>query len=130
MTMTGKQEVRTGDAPAPGGAYSQGLVAGDFLYTAGVTPVDPRTGKVAGEDVGTQTRQVLENLRAVLAARGLTFDHVVKATVHLQDLRRDFAAYDAVYRSYFTPPFPVRTTVGSDLMGVLVEIDLVAYLGS
>lgn len=128
--MTGKQEVRTGDAPAPGGAYSQGLVAGDFLYTAGVTPVDPRTGQVAGEDVGTQTRQVLENLRAVLAARDLTFDHVVKATVHLQYLRRDFAAYDAVYRSYFTPPFPVRTTVGSDLMGVLVEIDLVAYLGS
>ena len=128
--MTGKQEVRTGDAPAPGGAYSQGLVAGDFLFTAGVTPVDPRTGEVVGEDVGTQTRQVLENLRAVLAARGLTFDHVVKATVHLQDLRRDFAAYDAVYRSYFTPPFPVRTTVGSDLMGILVEIDLVAYLGS
>jgi 2-iminobutanoate/2-iminopropanoate deaminase len=130
MTMTGKQEVRTGDAAAPGGAYSQGLVAGDFLYTAGMTPVDPRTGEVAGEDVGTQTRQVLENLRAVLAARGLTLDHVVKATVHLQDLRRDFAAYDAVYRSYFTPPFPVRTTVGSDLMGILVEIDLVAHLGS
>jgi reactive intermediate/imine deaminase len=130
MTMAGKQEIRTGDAPAPGGTYSQGLIAGDFLYTAGMTPIDPRTAEIVGDDVATQTRQVLENLRAVLAARELTFDSVVKVTAHLQELRRDFAAYDAVYRSYFTPPFPVRTTVGSDLMGVLVEIDLVAYLGS
>jgi 2-iminobutanoate/2-iminopropanoate deaminase len=130
MNMAGKQEIRTGDAPAPAGSYSQGLVAGDFLYTAGMGPTDPRTGEVVGDDVATQTRQVLENLRAILAARGLTFDNVVKATVHLQELRRDFAAYDAVYRSYFTPPFPVRTTVGSDLMNILVEIDLVAYLES
>jgi 2-iminobutanoate/2-iminopropanoate deaminase len=128
--MAGKQEIRTAGAPAPAGSYSQGLVAGDFLYTAGMGPVDPRTGEVVGEDVATQTRQVMENLRAVLDAHGLTLDHVVKSTVHLQELRRDFAAYDAVYRSYFTPPFPVRTTVGSDLMNILVEIDLVAYLGS
>jgi len=128
--MAGKQEIRTGDAPAPAGSYSQGLVVGDFLYTAGMGPADPRTGEVVGEDVATQTRQVLENLRAVLAARDLTFDNVVKATVHLQELRRDFAAYDAVYRSHFTPPFPVRTTVGSDLMNILVEIDFVAYLGN
>jgi len=128
--MAGKQEIRTGGAPAPAGGYSQGLVAGDYLYTAGMGPVDPRTGEVVGDDVAAQTRQVMENLRAVLDARGLTLDHVVKSTVHLQELRRDFAAYDAVYRSYFTPPFPVRTTVGSDLMNILVEIDLVAYLGS
>ncbi len=128
--MAGKQEIRTGNAPAPGGTYSQGLVVGDFLYTAGMGPIDPRTGDVVGDDVGTQTRQVLDNLRAVLAAHDLTFDNVVKATVHLQELHRDFAAYDAVYRSYFTPPFPVRTTVGSDLLNILVEIDLVAYLGS
>lgn len=127
--MAGKKEIRTSEAPAPGGTYSQGLVAGDFLYTAGMGPTDPRTGKVAGDDVVAQTRQVLENLRAVLAVHRLTFDDVVKVTVHLQDLRRDFAAYDAVYRSYFTPPFPVRTTVGSDLMSILVEIDFVAYLG-
>jgi 2-iminobutanoate/2-iminopropanoate deaminase len=127
--MAGKKEIRTSEAPAPGGTYSQGLVAGDFLYTAGMGPTDPRTGKVAGDDVATQTRQVLENLRAVLAVHQLTFDDVVKATVHLQELRRDFAAYDEVYRSYFTPPFPVRTTVGSDLMNILVEIDFVAYLG-
>ena len=129
MNMPGKQEIRTGDAPTPAGTYSQGLVAGDFLYTAGMGPIDPSTGEVVGDDVATQTRQVLENLRAVLAAQELTFDNVVKATVHLQELRRDFAAYDAVYRTYFTSPFPVRTTVGSDLMNILVEIDLVAYLG-
>jgi 2-iminobutanoate/2-iminopropanoate deaminase len=130
MDMAGKQEIRTGNAPAPGGTYSQGLVVGDFLYTAGMGPIDPGTGDVVGDDVGTQTRQVLDNLRAVLAAHDLTFDNVVKATVHLQELHRDFAAYDAVYRSYFRPPFPVRTTVGSDLLNILVEIDLVAYLGS
>jgi 2-iminobutanoate/2-iminopropanoate deaminase len=127
--MAGKTEIRTDAAPAPGGSYSQGLVAGDFLYTAGMGPVDPRTGEVVGDDVAAQTRQVLDNLRAVLAAHDLTFDDVVKATVHLQEVHRDFAAYDEVYRSYFTPPYPVRTTVGSDLLDILVEIDLVAYLG-
>jgi len=127
--MTGKREIRTDQAPAPGGTYSQGLVAGDFLYTAGMGPIDPATGEVVGDDVATQTRQVLDNLRAVLAAHGLTLDDVVKSTVHLQELRRDFAAYDEVYRSCFTPPFPVRTTVGSDLMNILVEIDFVACTG-
>jgi 2-iminobutanoate/2-iminopropanoate deaminase len=127
--MTGKLAIRTDEAPAPGGTYSQGLAVGDFVYTAGMGPIDPASGQVVGDDAATQTRQVLENLRAVLGAHGLTLDDVVKATVHLRDLRRDFAAFDEVYRSHFTPPFPVRTTVGSDLMNILVEIDVVAYSG-
>jgi 2-iminobutanoate/2-iminopropanoate deaminase len=90
-------------------------------------PIDPQTGKVVGDDVATQTRQVLKNLQAVLAAEGLTFDDVVKSTVHLQELHRDFAAYDEDYREPFNERYPLRTTIGSDLMNMLVEIDLVAY---
>ncbi|MCX4572030.1 Rid family hydrolase [Streptomyces sp. NBC_01571] len=122
-----KEAVHTGDAPRPAGAYSQGVVAGGFLYTAGFGPQDPRTGTMP-EGVADQTRQVLRNIRAVLAERGLSLDDVVKVTVHLQELRRDFADFDAAYRPFFAEPCPVRTTVGSDLMNILVEIDVVAVL--
>ncbi|MFI7626462.1 Rid family detoxifying hydrolase [Microbispora rosea] len=127
--MAGKQEIRTTAGAPPIGAYSQGLVVGDFLYTSGMGPLDPATGEVAGADVAAQTHRTMRNLGAVLEARGLTFDDVVKATVHLQNLKEDFAAFNEVYQSYFTRPYPVRTTVGSDLMDILVEIDFVAYAG-
>lgn len=127
MSRSGKQAVRTEEAPRPAGAYSQGVVAAGLLFTAGFGPQDPATGAVA-DTVEEQTAQVLRNVRAVLAARGLTTDDVLKVTVHLQHLRRDFAAYDAVYREFFSEPYPVRTTVGSDLMDILVEIDVVAAL--
>ena len=111
-----KRELRTSDGAAPVGAYSQGLVVGDFVYTSGMGPLDPATG-------------VLRNLAAILAAHELTFDDVVKSTVHLQNLKDDFAAYNEAYKSHLTEPYPVRTTVGSDLMDILVEIDFVAYKG-
>ncbi|SEG64334.1 2-iminobutanoate/2-iminopropanoate deaminase [Nonomuraea solani] len=122
-----KKELKTTEGAAPIGAYSQGLVVGDFVYTSGAGPLDPRTGEVVGDDVAAQTHQTMRNLGAILAAHGLGFDDVIKATVHLQHLKRDFAAYNEVYKSYFNQPFPVRTTVGSDLMDILVEIDFVAY---
>ena len=118
--------IRTDAAPMPAGSYSQGIVAGEFVFTAGQGPIDPATGEVVGDDVAAQTRRTLDNIVAILAAEGLGLENVVKSTVHLQELRRDFAAYDAVYREYFTEPYPVRTTVGSDLMNILVEIDVVA----
>ncbi|MEV7807511.1 Rid family detoxifying hydrolase [Microbispora sp. NPDC088329] len=127
--MAGKQEIRTTDGAPPIGAYSQGLVVGDFLHTSGMGPLDPATGEVVGDDVAAQTHRTMRNLGAVLEAHGLTFDDVVKATVHLQNLKEDFAAFNEVYQSYFTRPYPVRTTVGSDLMDILVEIDFVAYAG-
>ncbi|KAB8180968.1 Rid family detoxifying hydrolase [Microbispora catharanthi] len=127
--MAGKQEIRTTAGAPPIGAYSQGLVVGDFLYTSGMGPLDPETGEVVGDDVAAQTHRTMRNLGAVLEARGLTFDDVVKATVHLQNLKEDFAAFNEAYQSYFTRPYPVRTTVGSDLMDILVEIDFVAYAG-
>ncbi|MFF9049420.1 RidA family protein [Streptomyces parvulus] len=124
---TGRRAVHTTGAPRPAGAYSQGVVAGGLLFTAGFGPQDPATGEVP-EGVGPQTAQVLRNVRAVLAEEGLTPRDVVKVTAHLQQLKRDFAAYDAAYREFFDEPCPVRTTVGSDLMDILVEIDVVAVL--
>jgi len=123
------EQVNTPDAPRPAGAYSQGIVADGFLWTAGFGPQDPATGEVP-EGVSAQTAQVLANVRATLAARGLDLSDVVKVTTHLQHLKRDFAEYNAVYAEQFTEPYPVRTTVGSDLFDILVEIDVVARLRS
>lgn len=119
-------EVKTSDAPAPAGSYSQGLVANGFLFTAGQGPMDPATGQMAEGDVGPQTRQVMRNLEAILKVHGLSFANVVKVTSHLQNLGDDFAEYDAAYREFLVEPFPVRTTVGSTLANILVEIDVVA----
>jgi len=116
-------------APRPGGSYSQAIGAGPFVFTAGMGPQDPASGQVIGETIEQQTSQVLRNLQGILAEAGLTFADVVKVTTHLQHLERDFAGYDSVYRTVMSEPFPVRTTVGSSLMGILVEIDVVAYRG-
>jgi reactive intermediate/imine deaminase len=121
--------IRTDAAPAPVGAYSQGRVAGPFVFTAGMGPLDPATGEVIGTDVATQTGVVLDHLEAILAQAGATLADVVKVTVHLQDPARDFREFDRVYRARMPEPFPVRTTVGSTLAGILVEIDVVAFTG-
>lgn len=121
-----RTEVRTAGAPRPAGAYSQGIAAGGLLFTAGLGPQDPETGKVAGTTIEEQTEQVMRNLQAVLAASGLDFSHVAKVTVHLQHLHRDFKGFNQVYEQYMVAPYPVRTTVGSDLANILVEIDVIA----
>ena len=122
-----KSSITTDHAPRPAGSYSQGVVANGFLYTAGFGPQHPETG-AAAESVGDQTRQVLANVRAVVEEAGASLDDVVKVTTHLEHLKRDFAEYDAAYQEFFSTPFPVRTTVGSDLMNILVEIDVVVAL--
>ena len=124
----GKQEIRTTEAAAPGGAYSQGLRAGDFVYVSGQGPIDPATGEIVGETIEEQTARTLENVKAILAAAGASMADVVKATVHLSDLSL-FPRYNEVYARYFPDPKPVRTTVGSDLLGIMIEIDVVAYVG-
>jgi len=123
-----KREVSTDQAPAPGGAYSQGIVANGFLYTAGIGPHNPQTKEVVGSTIEDQTRQTMANLKAILAAEGLDFSDVVKTTAHLQNSPRDFAGFNTVYSEHFEKPFPVRTTVGSQLANILVEIDFVAAL--
>lgn len=114
-------------APTPAGPYSHGVVANGFLYTAGFGPQDAANDHAVPTSVGEQTRQVLRNVQKVLAVHALTMDDVVKATVHLQDLA-DFAEFNEAYAEFFTAPYPVRTTVGSQLADILVEIDVVAAL--
>ena len=113
-------------APKPAGPYSHAVAANGFLYTAGFGPIDPATGAVTGTEISEQTRQVLRNVGTVLEAAGLGFGDVVKSTVHLADVVRDFAGFNVAYAEFFTDGFPVRTTVGSTLPNFLVEIDVVA----
>ena len=120
-----KKALFTDDAPAPAGAYSPGIQYGDLVFTAGFGPQDPVTGEM-GNDIDSQTRQVLANVAAVLETAGLSLADVVKSTVHLANLERDFAGFNAAYAEVMPQPYPVRTTVGSQLMGILVEIDVVA----
>lgn len=120
----GKQAIRTDRAPEPAGPYSQGIVSGPFVFVAGQGPTDPATGAVA-DGVGDQTRQVLRNLSAILEEAGSSLDDVVKVTAHLSTLD-DFPAFNDAYREFFHEPYPVRTTVGSELRGIKVEIDVIA----
>jgi len=95
----------------------------------GTGPIDPATGKLAGDTIEQQTELTIDNLAAILDADGASLSDVVKATVHLSDTSL-FARYNAVYARRFSKPYPVRTTVGSDLghaPGTLIEIDCIAY---
>ena len=123
-----RQVYSSDSAPAPRGSYSQVVRGGSLVFTAGMGPVDPATGENVGSTVQEQTAQVLDNLEAALAAAGCGLGDVVKVTTHLAELHRDFAGYDEVYRARMPQPFPARTTVGSELMDILVEIDVVAVV--
>ncbi len=112
--------------PRPAGPYSHLAVAAGLVFTAGFGPQDPQTGAVP-DGVEAQTEAVIRNVECALAEVGLDLSHVVKVTAHLADLA-DFAAYNGVYERMFPAPYPVRTTVGSQLHGILVEIDVVAAL--
>jgi 2-iminobutanoate/2-iminopropanoate deaminase len=123
-----KQKITTKSGASPVGAYSQGLRVGDFVFVSGQGPLDPATGKIVGETIEEQTARVLENIKAILTAGGATMADVVKVSAHLSDLTH-FERYNKVYATYFPDPKPTRTTVGSQLLGMLVEIDAIAYVG-
>lgn len=112
-------------APNPAGPYSHGVVANGFLFTAGFGPQDAANDHAVASTVTEQTRQVLQNVKTVLAVHNLTMDDIVKTTVHLQDLN-DFTEFNEAYGEFFTEPYPARTTVGSQLANILVEIDVIA----
>lgn len=116
------------DVPPPAGAYSPGVRAGDLLFVSGQVPKDPRTGAVVGDEVREQTRQVLRNLEGVLTAGGASLADVVSVTVYLQD-EDDWGAFNEVYRTVFSPPYPTRAVVGAQLRGILVEVSAIAHLG-
>ena len=122
-----KKEVSTDRSPQPIGPFSQALIVGDRIYVSGQGPMDPATGRMP-DGIEAQARNVMTNLKNILEAAGGTMDDVVKSTVHLANLE-DFAAFNAVYEKFFTPPYPVRTTVGSALLGgILLEIDVIAEI--
>jgi 2-iminobutanoate/2-iminopropanoate deaminase len=113
----------------PRGAYSQGWRAGDLIFVTGTGPLDPATGNLVGETIEQQTEQTIDNISAILEADSASLRDVVKVHVHLSDTGL-FARYNAVYARRFSQPYPVRTTVGSDLghtPGMLIEIDCTAY---
>lgn len=122
-----KQEIRTDKAPLPAGPYSQGLKAGSRIYVAGQRPVEVKTGNIP-ESFADQARQCLENVRHVLEAGGAVTDDVVKVTVYLADLGF-FAEFNEIYKTFFSAPYPTRTTVSCALRGILVEVDAVAETG-
>jgi len=124
-----RNAISTKDAPQAIGPYSQGIRAGNLLFVSGQGHLAPATGALIEGDVATQTRQVMENIGAILTAGGASFDHVVRTTVYLADMN-DFAAMNAVYGEYFSAPAPARTTIQAARLpkDMRVEIDVIAAL--
>jgi 2-iminobutanoate/2-iminopropanoate deaminase len=124
-----REAIQTDKAPKAIGPYAQAIKANDFIYTAGQIPIDPKTGNFVEGGINEQTRQVLENLKAVLVAAGSCLDQVVKATVFLKNMT-DFPAMNEVYGEYLGNAKPARSTVAVAELprGALVEIDLVALV--
>jgi 2-iminobutanoate/2-iminopropanoate deaminase len=133
LTISGgkmeKKVVFTEKAPKPIGPYSQAIIAGNLIFTAGQIPIDPATNQVVQGDIKEQTRRVLENLRAILESVGATFDDVVKVTIYMKDLN-EFSAMNEVYSEYFKNSPPARTTVEVSRLprDVRIEIDLIAIV--
>ena len=124
-----KKVIATPNARAAVGPYSQGWIAGDFVYTAGQGGLDPASGRLVSDTVEGQAEQACKNVGAILEEAGASFADVVKTTVFLAHIT-DFAAFNAVYARYFTEK-PARTCVAArDLpLGMLCEIEAVAYIG-
>lgn len=120
-------KIETTAAPAAIGPYSQAIQAGNLLFLSGQIPLDPATGEMAAGGIEAQTRQVMGNLRAVLAAAGLDFSSLVKTTIYLVDLG-EFATVNGIYGEYFATAPPARATVQVAALpkGALVEIDGIA----
>jgi len=128
--MAKREVVRTAEAPAAIGPYSQGVVvSGELVFTAGQIAIDPDTGEMVGSTVEEQTRRVLLNLKAVLEAAGSALERVVKTTVYLRDMN-DFQAMNAVYSEFFGVDPPARSAVEVSRLpkDALVEIEAVALV--
>ena len=121
--------IATSSAPSAVGPYSQGVIAGNLLFTAGQVAIDPSSGQVIQGDIAAQTQQVMMNLQAILDAAGLSLNDVVKTTVFLQNMDH-FSAMNEVYGGYFGGQYPARSTVQVVKLplGVLVEIEAIALI--
>ncbi len=125
--MTTKKIIRTDQAPQAIGPYSQAVEANGFVFVSGQIALDPKTGAVISGDIKEQTKHVMENGKAILAAAGCGMDKVVRTTIYLKSIG-DFAAVNEVYGSYFPSEPPARATVEVSRLpkDVAVEIDFVA----
>src|SRR5690349_9479242 len=117
-----------GDVPPPAGAYSPAVKAGGFVYVSGQVPRDPVTGALIGDDVESQTKQVVANVSRALQAAGASLSDVVSVIVYLADID-DWGKFNTVYKELMPTPYPTRTALGANLRGILVEMSAVAYVG-
>jgi 2-iminobutanoate/2-iminopropanoate deaminase len=126
-TRSKKQVLASRKAALPIGPYSQGIRVGDFVFVAGEKGIDPRTGKVVPGGIKAETRQTLENIKAILEEAGATLDDAVSATVHMTDLA-EFGEMNSVYAEYFHEAPPGRTTVQVAALpgGAHIEITIIA----
>lgn len=124
-----KKIISTDTAPMVVGPYSQAVAAGNFLFVSGQLPLHPQSGEIVGNDIAAQTRQSIENIRAVLAAAGVSLADVVKTTVFLRNMG-DFARMNEVYQQYFGDSAPARSTieVANLPKNALVEIESIAVI--
>ena len=125
-----KKIILTDKAPAPIGPYNQAVLTGNTLYTSGQIALHPETGELITDDIETETKQVMENMKAVLEAAGMTFENVIKTTIFISDMN-DFAKINGVYGSYFNEKTaPARETVQVAKLpkNVNVEISMIAVL--
>jgi len=122
-----RKSIVTEKAPKPLGPFSQAIVEGDFIFLAGQVCSNPVTGKLEPGDVRSETKRTFENVRAILQAAGSSLDDVVKCNVYLRDIN-DFAAMNEVYATFFSAPFPARTTIQAGALpgGIAVEIECIA----
>lgn len=126
-----KTIINTTNAPAPIGPYNQAVKAGDFLFISGQVAINPATGNIILDSIEAETKQVMENINAILTQAGLNFTHVVKTGIFLKNMQ-NFAAVNEIYGSYFQDNYPARETVEVSALPkyVNVEISVVAYSGS
>jgi 2-iminobutanoate/2-iminopropanoate deaminase len=119
-----RETVTAEKGPKPAGPYSHAVVSGGFVFVSGQGPVDPETGNIPN-GFQDQVRQTLKNVQTILDAAGSSIDEVVKVNAYVTDLTR-FAQFNEVYAEFFAHDPPARTTVGTSLLGFLVEIDCIA----
>jgi 2-iminobutanoate/2-iminopropanoate deaminase len=123
-----KEFIKTQNAPQPLGPYSQGIKAGNMLFVSGQGSIDPKTGKMLGEDIETQTRQTMQNIKAIVEASDFSMSDLVKVSIYLKNAS-DFQKMNEIYRTFFSQNPPTRTTVQTGFVNssMLIEIDAIAY---
>lgn len=121
------KQIHSEQAPAAIGPYSQAILAGDFLFVSGQIGIDPKTGKLA-EGIEEQTKQVLENLQAILQEAGASFSQAVKFTIYLASMD-DFETVNDIYASYLNKPYPARVAYEVSRLpkDALIEMDVIVY---